>query len=398
MDNHQTEVTGSSVLEMEDLRIISKSSLSVEDVIRIKKENETDKAKRLLQDQYARYFGYHRQLRVECQNLIASFKELKSKYSEKDADACKVNTIPAHLSVYQHNKKQIHDLIKSIREIVKNNPTIHTQSGEKITEIENIWAWVEEIYPELENPQGNIVPALEQCITHLCDITYECGIVTIPPRMKDHLKTLRPGYSLSFYKTFKDELCTKEQSDRILKYLAEHPGYFDGIVDLKNGVIYKAEPERNRKWSYLRIAGAILAGCVITTVILLLLKNSGQFPGLSVFSDVWQIPLLYTVLIGGGVVHIVIDAFKDMKSESSSLRAVEDWFLWIHIKESQILKGIIIIWFGFVFLALVFPKDLNYVTAFVAGYSIDSLGDLFIDRFETIMAEQSSALKKTISA
>ncbi len=397
MENHATEISGSTIIEMENMRIISKSSLSAEEMIRIEKENEINRAKRQLQDQYGRYFGYHRQLRVECQNLITSFTELKNKFTSGDANACMVNTIPAHISVYQHNKKQIKTLIDNIGDLVRSNPAIHSQSGEKITEIENIWEWVEEIFPELEKPGTNIIPVLEQCISHLCNIIYECGLVTIPPRVKEHLNTVRPGYPLFFHKTFEDELCTRDQSDTILKYLADHAGYINGIVDVENGVIYKADEKNNRKWSYLRISGAVLAGCVITSIVLLIMKNSGQFPGLSVFSDMWQIPILYSVLIFGGIMHIIIDAFKEMKSESCSLKAVEDWLLWIHIKEAQILKGIVLICIGFVFLTLTFPNDMTYVTAFVAGYSIDSLGDLFVGKFEAVMTEKSSALKKTLS-
>jgi hypothetical protein len=340
MEKSASEISGSTILEMENLRIIQKSALSVEDIIRIDKANEDTRKKRQLQDQYARYFGYYRQLRVESQNLITSFRELKTKFSSSDADSCNVNTIPAHLSVYRHNKDEIKTLIKEIGELVKNNPTIHTQSGEKITGIENVRQWIEEIFPELEKPGTNIVPVLDQCIAHLCNIVYQCGIVTIPPRVKDHLKTVRTGYQFHFYKSFEDELCNKKQSDRILKYLADHTDYISGIVDVQNGVIYKAEEVGNRKWSYLRIFGMLLVGGILTTIVFFFLKSTGQFPGLSVFSDLLQIPILYSVAIFGAVMHIVIDAFKAMKSDVSSLNAVKDWLLWIHIKEAQILRGL----------------------------------------------------------
>ena len=43
---------------------------------------------------------------------------------------------------------------------------------------------------------------------------------------------------------------------------------------------------------------------------------------------------------------------------------------------------------------MVFPKNLNYVTVFVADYSIDIFGDLIIAKFETLMTAKGGALKR----
>jgi hypothetical protein len=73
-------------------------------------------------------------------------------------------------------------------------------------------------------------------------------------------------------------------------------------------------------------------------------------------------------------------------------QALNDWVLWLHIRESQIIKGIFYIWAGYVLLVFGVPR-LDWASAFFAGYSIDSVTELFLDRFQTTAKSRADALK-----
>src|SRR5690606_26212231 len=100
----------------------------------------------------------------------------------------------------------------------------------------------------------------------------------------------------------------------------------------------------------------------------------------------------FTVI--GGAVHIGVDAIKQARSRSrgSSLLAIDDWLLWIHINESGIVIGIVSIWIGF-FGLLFATGEINWETAFLVGYSVDSFIDLFLERFNTLATSRIGKMK-----
>src|SRR5206468_73374 len=80
-------------------------------------------------------------------------------------------------------------------------------------------------------------------------IVLSCGYLTIPRRVQDHLANLRIGQGLDFHSTFVDELPDRDDRLVILKYLRDHPATVDGVVDVENGMIFRASPKRGRRFA-----------------------------------------------------------------------------------------------------------------------------------------------------
>ena len=58
-----------------------------------------------------------------------------------------------------------------------------------------------------------------------------------------------------------------------------------------------------------------------------------------------------------------------------------DWLLWVHVKETPIVYGIVSLWVGLVGMTALGQGGVS--GAFFIGYSLDSFVDLFLSRFET---------------
>jgi hypothetical protein len=83
----------------------------------------------------------------------------------------------------------------------------------------------------------------------------------------------------------------------------------------------------------------------------------------------------------------VVDALKQAQRRGAgSFLALEDWFLWVHVREAALLVGIVSVWAVLVGLALTLsqPGSITFITAFAVGYSLDSFLGLFITRFDTV--------------
>lgn len=85
---------------------------------------------------------------------------------------------------------------------------------------------------------------------------------------------------------------------------------------------------------------------------------------------------------------------KDVRSaKPTSLVAVDDGIAWIQIHEAQILVALGLLWIGVIGYAAT-AKTLNAASAFFVGYSIDSIGDIYLQKFSTTAKQQVSAIEK----
>jgi hypothetical protein len=106
----------------------------------------------------------------------------------------------------------------------------------------------------------------------------------------------------------------------------------------------------------------------------------------------------YLFIVLGSLAHILVDAVKQARAQSrASFRAIDDWILWVHVREVPILSSIVSLWIGIVGLAW-FQPEFSLTSAFFVGYSIDSFVDIFLERFSGVATSSAKALTDQIAA
>jgi len=406
-------------------------------------------------DGYARFMGLLRDIRAEVQNLRNTLNEVIAR-GEMDDTIVRAQEVVAAMRarqrIYTYNAQMISERLEELRAHINDFTGLYDRYGDEVTHIENYWERVtydwpprfnnlplnpedtesviavvtpatqtseatptpepvtidESAPPEESTPSmpsddvlltaaDHILRKADETNKHLDNIVYHAALLTIPGRLNQHLHQLRIGQKLDFDATFADEVPNAADRRKILEYLSARPMVVQsGIIDAANGVIFHASPYRWRRWmSYLNIAAAITIGALMVYV----LSNIGTW----VEIEGWIIPegrttnfmVGYAFVIVGGIVHLGVDAVKQAQNRQvQSLIAVEDWLLWIHIKEMGIIVGIISLWVGFFGLMwLTNPEPISWETAFFVGYSIDSFIDLFLERFNTAVGARNTAIK-----
>ena len=89
--------------------------------------------------------------------------------------------------------------------------------------------------------------------------------ITLPHRLRDHLRQLHIGEALDFGREFADELPEPAQRDEILRWLARHPRVVDGVIDADKGLIWRASPRRSIRvatWIAPLLTVAAVAGAL----------------------------------------------------------------------------------------------------------------------------------------
>lgn len=364
-----------------------------------------------LYTEYSRMLGILRDIRAEVQNLETTLTSIIDNEQMVDTAARTAEilaTLKRSKDLYQYNANQITERLNSLRQLMNDNAVLYDRYGDEVVHIENAWERATRNWPEFEGdlPDANtefseetiakaddILRRAKEVVDSINKIVYHSGLLTIPARLNQHLEQLRIGRALDFNNTFKDEVPSDEDRQKILEYLSVRPvAVPNGVIDVEHGLVFRAAASVSRRYrSYLYIGFAIIVGAILVY----LASEIG-----SIFDiEEWPIDpntsinLLvgYGFVLLGGLVHIGVDAIKQSRGSRRGVIALEDWFLWGHINESGLIFGVMSMWIGF--FGLVFLMDnVQWQTAFLVGYSIDSFVDMFLQRFNVFISSNTPTI------
>ncbi|MEK6304029.1 MAG: hypothetical protein AABO41_25280 [Acidobacteriota bacterium] len=343
--------------------------------------------------------GLVRDIREEAQNIERSVVEIKEKGALDDTSvrAQEVTASLVHANrIFAANEPVVRKHFDDLRVLFRTEPRLYDGCGDEITEIANHWERICNNWPSTDLATIEILARLARVESHIAELEYHCGLVTIPHRLTQHLETLRTGQTLDFHDTFKDELPRLEDRLKLLQYLYAHPAVITGIVDVPKGLIYRASPKAGRRrLSFLIIALTLLAGVVVLWLYQWIVSG-GPPP----FRAMLGSPLLkgYLFIALGSLAHILIDAVKQSRAQANaSFRAIDDWVMWVHVTEVPIMSGIASLWIGIIGLDY-FQSGFTATTAFFVGYSIDSFVDLFLERFSGAASASAKVLTEQVKS
>jgi len=331
-------------------------------------------------------FGLLRDVRVHSQDTLRSVADIKTALAIPAQDAPTkplTEALAKNRTAFDRNQKKVGDLLARVKVLFEDRSELYSDYGDEVSQIADLWDRINQNWPAETDTAAALAGKLAEIENWLREVIWHCGFITIPPRVNEHLNGLRPGQALDFHKNFLDELPDKKDRDEILKYLQGHPLYIEGITDVEHGFIYRADHNpRVRLESIFWIAALVVAGVPLVWVA----SHAGDWLSLAgwpVRPEQFQSFLVaYIFVLLGSLLHVVIAAFKQARSGSEQpFTALDDFVLWIHVKELPIMGGILTVWFGL--FGLVFMGKLpEWQTALFVGYGIDSVVDVLLQRFE----------------
>lgn len=233
----------------------------------------------------------------------------------------------------------------------------------------------------------------------LDEVIFHAGLVTIPIRLNAHLRELRIGGALRFDDMFADEVPAAAARTKLLRYIDDHPATVDGLVDLEHGVVFRADRRRARR---LVSYGLQLLALVLGEGVVYALTHAGEWFSL----QDWPIPaarfpelsLAYLFLAVGALAHVLVDWLKRQRdADRSDPVTLGDLMLWLHVREMTVVIAIVYLWVGVVGAAFAL-HHVAWQTAFFMGYSIDSVVDLFLQRFSVTAAAATAAARTRLDA
>ena len=333
-----------------------------------------------------RFFGLLLELRAEVQNLQESMARLRSGAALVDADARAAELAAALAegeSIDRRNRSRIGGLLARLRGIMEGEPRLHQWCADQVIHVENCWERAEYHLDRLRELVGQgkasdaaVLAGAIEVAARLQKITFMAAYLTVPQRVNDHLGQLRIGQALDFHRDFGDELPDAADRHKLLVTMRSHPNEIHGVIDVERGLIYKTASQRRRQvLSLVMQAILFLFGFGIFAV----LPEVGAWKELS---DRALLLERYLFVAIGAVLHLSMSTLKQRrKGGEDDLMALDDFLLWIHVREVAIAWTVFSVWIGAIGLSFVSPQA-TPEAALIVGYSLDSFIDVFLLRFE----------------
>jgi preprotein translocase subunit SecG len=273
--------------------------------------------------------------------------------------------------------------------------------SEQIRSLQNTWEQLQ-ANPLLTTPEAALEAQDQLHYLNLVGqkvsrIEFLVGYITIPERLNSWLSSARPGYYIPFHQVFEDEIPSPADRTKILNFLTWSPNSIKGgLVDPVSGLIYRysENPRERMKSIWLLILVLLLAPVLLAIACYLPIPNwplqQSQFP---ILLGGWV-----TILIGV-IVHIAVGTLKQNQRQGGlpPVFALGDLSLLIDARSGNILQKILLTLIGL--FGLTFALGINNVTplnAFLVGYSLDSIIELFGNNLEKQVEAQTAIFKRKV--
>lgn len=254
--------------------------------------------------------------------------------------------------------------------------------------------------PEQEMPAQELMQGLGLLDGYCRLLVYWAATRTVPVRLKDWLATSEPGYAIPFHAVFEDEVPDAEDRQKILNQLAWSPVFLKGvggIVDPESGLVYRYDTGKSRGQLSLALFWILLAVAAGGAVV----WGLSALPPLSPRRVGPTLVLGWLAMLAGTTVHWVIGANKRLRSQAATpaVLPISRSLIMLNARIGFILFRIAVALVGYAGLVYAVPSD-EFTTfafnAFLAGYSLDSVVELFGTSMDQRAAAHHANLKQQL--
>ncbi len=319
--------------------------------------------------------------------------------------------IPTYVDYVRTTKRNLAELMEKIN-FSDEKPKGVANLTIIIRHLNNYWEQIQAspliAEPQCEPPTSIQLHYLDLLDEQIHGFIYNIAELNIPYQINRWTKSSKPGYFIDFHEVFVRDLPLQEDRDRLLKIIGRTPHMTPGgFVDIDNGRIYCYS---TNPWRRLLSAGMLLLALVIATGIVaascLINPNNTITSWPLSPANLTQMLVAWAAVLVGMAVHVVVGSAKRSKTKNGMPSVLMDLILIIDARFGEILMKLILGLIGLFGLVIISSSKLPFLNffssileqttdlsgeaaqkvllaqvtplnAFLVGYSLDSIIDLF---------------------
>lgn len=357
-----------------------------------------------------RLFGLVRDVRVDAHELGASIDRLREAVDSRAATRDEMERARRQLEACRHTlSRRIEARLGEVRRLLDAAPAVYDATGDGIEQIWNDWDKLRAVCAELASQRlsldaldaaelAKLSESFHAASERVRELSRLAAWVTIPHRLNHHLEDVPVGRALNLFDVFQDEL-DREDLARLIERLSVYGGYLNGVIDPRSGLAYSAS---RQPWKRALSVVQTVVLLALPFVTLVLSARHGGSPILGVPPA--TAAKVYVGGVGGLLAHVLVNAVKS--TQSNAAPTFLDWALWLHVKRVQVAISIVSLWAAFLGVCWLESKPLTtpgldatgwLPMSLAIGYSLDSIMEVFIQRFDALMNTQLTRWKTSRS-
>lgn len=281
-----------------------------------------------------------------------------------------------------------------VTRLIEEHDDLANACSDAVARIENLLADITRIWKLTSNTQPQLAMVrqdIDQCVL-------EIAYLTVPDRANRVLRSLRVGGTMNFHQEFLSEIPSERARTTLLKWLNAHPRLVGGVVDVPSRSVIRASGRPGRRMqSWLMVIGVMAVALVSAGFApeLLRLAEVGKVPPGSGTDYVWAVLFAYA----GAVAHVGIAAMKQLRrsgaGEDQRFTAIGNFTIWVHINEMYLVTyGLAIPVVAYA--VILSTGQIDNVTMAFVGFSIDSLLDVVLSRFDKATAGRTETIAASV--
>ncbi len=339
--------------------------------------------------------GAHMEIRAAAQDLDRELRACLAELADKQPAMQAVLLAGRRLALdalFSSVKKQATGSLARIDSVSAADPKQRAWAGDQPVYIRDQLVLIDTAWPAAGATVDVALDGFRKISDSLDRVVYLCESLTLTPRLASVLENARVGQALGVEMLLADELPrAPELRAKLFSELTDQNGVLElGYYDAPSMTVYRVAATRAaQRASVWRVLLAIVSVHAAVTLSCFLPKSVG----LPLHPEDWRKVLGSCALLYLGVAaHGLIQGITVARRSPGALsHPWNDWVMWINAHETPLLMSVATPIVVLLFLNWVMP-GLSYQTAFFAGYSIDSLIDVALDRFSQIATGRGAAL------
>jgi uncharacterized membrane protein HdeD (DUF308 family) len=317
--------------------------------------------------------------------------------------------------------KQVSSALNEIQQLLDLSPPLKRDYFDSHVTVDTAWSRLSHAWGilakskpvDLYSDALSLVSRLSILHDQADEIRLHIARLTLPQRIGQHMKTIDVGRKVNLLDIIGDEMPMQpDRQARLLDDLRLHGvGIINGVIDPLAATAVRIDAKSWRRLLGLAMVFAIvvLGGVAAVGVadrpesasILPLVTYSAE-PGTNA-ERMTAFLFIYLAVLAGSVFHMVVDFVKRQRDTDPLQHTgilFGDLTRWIHLHEVPMVVWAFSIWLG-TGAAVYLVQDavpVNYLTAALVGYSLDSVLDIVLARFAEGVAPKIAAIQARFAA
>jgi hypothetical protein len=329
------------------------------------------------------------------QQLFGALRRAREEVAVIRTAVATQNGIDPIATAFNENSALVEENLRQAADLAGRYPALDDRWSDHVARVRNLWNAVQNSWTATRG--GRVTADLFAAV--IDRMVRQIEVITVPSRLTEELRELSVGDVLLVHTAFADEMPDAAMRIDVLSDVQTRFRSLPGVIDLAAGTVIRAADS-----VWWRRASSLMLACVMAAVVAIASVTSRWIDAVGLPSPASVTDRQYAGAVvaayAGAVAHLLVAAMKQQRGAAAApgrtFVAIGNWVMWIHVHQTYLLLNVLAIPVV-AYVSVIGAGTSGPGTLFLLGYSIDSVLDVLLTKFETATKKQSDLVAQVLA-